>query len=145
MSDQKLDLESLPEAQRKQLERMTADKFICDLIGIRLTSVGNGSATAELTVTPMHLNGVDICQGGALFSLADYALAAAFNYTDESVVSLDVSISYCKPAKSGTRLVAEAKETVRTRSTTVGEVVVKDQDGRIICLARGRGFVIQTR
>ena len=145
MSDQQLDLESLPEAQRKQLERMTADKFICDLIGIRLTSVGNGSATAELTVTPMHLNGVDICQGGALFSLADYALAAAFNYTDESVVSLDVSISYCKPAKSGTRLVAEAKETVRTRSTTVGEVVVKDQDGRIICLARGRGFVIQTR
>ena len=145
MSDQKLDLESLPEAQRKQLERMTADKFICDLIGIRLTSVGNGSATAELAVTPMHLNGVDICQGGALFSLADYALAAAFNYTDESVVSLDVSISYCKPAKSGTRLVAEAKETVRTRSTTVGEVVVKDQDGRIICLARGRGFVIQTR
>lgn len=145
MSDQKLDLESLPEAQRKQLERMTADKFICDLIGIRLTSVGNGSATAELTVTPMHLNGVDICQGGALFSLADYALAAAFNYTDESVVSLDVSISYCKSAKSGTRLVAEAKETVRTRSTTVGEVVVKDQDGRIICLARGRGFVIQTR
>ena len=145
MSDQKLDLESLPEAQRKQLERMTADKFICDLIGIRLTSVGNGSATAELTVTSMHLNGVDICQGGALFSLADYALAAAFNYTDESVVSLDVSISYCKPAKSGTRLVAEAKETVRTRSTTVGEVIVKDQDGRIICLARGRGFVIQTR
>ena len=145
MGEQKLDLDSLPEAQRKQLERMTADKFICDLIGIQLTDVGNGVATAEMTVTDMHLNGVGICQGGAIFSLADYALAAAFNYTEESVVSLDVSISFCKSAKSGSRLVAEAKETLRTRSTTVGEVVVKDQDGRMICVAHGRGFVIQPR
>ena len=145
MSDQEIDLSTLPEAQKKQLARMSADKFICDLVGVRLVNVGDGMATAQLVVAEEHLNGVGICQGGALFSLADYALAAAFNYTDESVVSLDVSISYCKSAKVGARLNAEAKETLRTRSTTLGDVVVKDQDGRIICLARGRGYVMQPR
>ena len=144
MSDnnQQLNLETLPEAQQRQLKRMLADKFICNLIGIRLTEADRGRATAELTVTESHLNGVGICQGGALFSLADYALAAAFNYTEESAVSLDVSIQYVKSAKLGDRLIAEARETVRTRTTTVGEAIVKDENGRIICLATCRGYIL---
>ncbi len=145
MSEQSLDYESLPEAQRRQLDRMRADKFICELIGIKLVEVGEGSATAELTLTPMHLNGVGICQGGVLFSIADYALAAAFNYTEDSVVSQDVSISYCKAAKAGTRIIATAKETVRTRSTTLGDVVVTDETGKTLACLRGRGYVLKAR
>ena len=142
---EELNLANLSEAQKRQLERMRADRFICDLIGVRLTEVGEGRAVAALTLTDLHMNGVGICQGGVLFSIADYALAAAFNYTEESVVSMDVSISYCKSAKVGMKITAEATETVRTRSTTVGEVTVKDEQGRILCLARGRGYVLQPR
>ncbi len=127
-----------------QLKRMQDDRFICDLVGIKLTSAGNGTATAELVLTPMHLNGVGICQGGVLFSLADYALAAAFNYTEDSVLSLDVSISYCKSVKSG-RIIASARETARTRSTALGDVVVTDENGAVLAFARGRGFVLKPR
>ena len=127
-----------------QLKRMQGDRFICDLVGIKLTSAGEGMATAELTLTPMHLNGVGICQGGVLFSLADYALAAAFNYTEDSVLSLDVSISYCKSVKSG-KIFANARETARTRSTALGDVVVTDEAGTVLAFAHGRGFVLKVR
>ncbi|MBP5622982.1 MAG: PaaI family thioesterase [Thermoguttaceae bacterium] len=145
MTDQhEMNANALAENHKKQLERMLADRFICQTIGIKLVEAGVGKAIAELTIESKHLNGVGLCQGGVLFSLADYAWAAASNYNEESVVSLDVSISYCRSATSG-RLVAEAREINRTRSTTVGDVVVRDEQGRTICLARARGYVLQPR
>ena len=143
MSEQENNVE-LTDVRRRQLERMQADRFICDMVGIKLTEAGEGTATAELTLTPMHLNGVGICQGGVLFSIADYALAAAFNYTDESVVSQDVSVCYCKSVKSG-KIIARAKETLRTRSTTLGDAVVTDENGVILAHVRGRGFILKPR
>ena len=140
MSDQNLDADK----RRRQMERMQRDCFICDVVGVKLTDVGDGVATAELVLTPKHLNGVGICQGGVLFSIADYALAAAFNYTDESVLSLDVSISYCKSVKSG-RITATARETARTRSTALGDVVVADEQGTVLAYAHGRGYVLKAR
>ena len=142
--EQELRKDALAENHKKQLERMLADRFICQTIGIKLVEAGVGNAVAELTIGPEHLNGVGLCQGGVLFSLADYAWAAASNYNEESVVSLDVSISYCRSATSG-RLIAKAHEISRTRSTTIGDVVVLDERGRTICLARARGYVLQPR
>ena len=138
-----LDVSSLSESQRRQLVVMRADKFICDLLGIRLTQVGEGFATAELEIQPIHMNGVGICQGGVLFSIADYALAAAFNHTDDPVVALEVSISYIKSVRSG-KVIAEARELCRTRTTTSGDVVVRDEQGRILCSAKGRGYILHS-
>ena len=132
------------DSRDSQMKRMQGDRFICELVGIQLTDAGKGTATAELVLTPMHLNGVGICQGGVLFSLADYALAAAFNYTEDSVLSLDVSISYCKSVKSG-KIIANARETARTRATALGDVVVTDEAGTVLAYARGRGFVLTAR
>lgn len=132
------------DARIRQMERMQSDRFICEMVGIKLTAAGEGTATAELLLTPMHLNGVGICQGGVLFSIADYALAAAFNYTADSVVSQDVSICYCRSAKSG-KIIAKATETVRTHSTTLGDVVVMDEVGNVLAHARGRGYILRKR
>lgn len=126
---------------QKQMERMLSDKFICQTVGATLLEVSIGEAKAELELRPNHMNGVGICQGGVLFSLADYVLAAASNYSDESVVSLDVSISFCKAVKSG-RIIAEAHEICRTRNTVIGDAIIRDEQGRTIAMARGRGFVL---
>ena len=128
----------------RQRERMMADKFICNLLGVELVDAGVGTARAELTVKPEHMNGVGVCQGGVLFSLADFAFAAACNYAEEPVIGIEVSISYCKTVKSG-KIVAEAKEISRTRSTTVAEMRVTDEAGTLLCVARGRGYVLQAR
>lgn len=130
--------------EEKQRERMLADKFICNLLGVELVDVGVGTARAELTLRPEHMNGVGVCQGGVLFSIADFAFAAACNYAEEPVLGIEVSISYCKSVKTG-KIIAEAKEISRSRSTTVAEMRVTDEAGTLLCVARGRGYVLQAR
>ena len=46
------------------------DRF-ADLIGAELIEASEGYAKARLKVEERHLNGGDICQGGAVFTLAD--------------------------------------------------------------------------
>ena len=128
----------------RQRERMSADKFVCGVLGVELVEAGVGTARAELTVRPEHMNGVGVCQGGVLFSLADFAFAAACNYAEEPVIGLEVSISYCKTVKTG-KIIAEAKEVSRTRSTALAEIRVTDESGTLLCVARGRGYVLQAR
>lgn len=130
--------------EEKQRERMLADKFICNLLGVELVEVGVGTARAELTLRPEHMNGVGVCQGGVLFSIADFAFAAACNYAEEPVIGIEVSISYCKTVKTG-KIVAEATEISRTRTTALAEVRVTDEAGTLLCVARGRGYVLQAR
>ena len=48
------------------------DRFAANA-GCRLTEVNTQHAVAEMTVTNAHLNGGNVCQGGALFTLADLA------------------------------------------------------------------------
>lgn len=139
MSDEK-QIEDESYDKERQLARMRADRFVCDLIGIRLTEVGPGWARAELDLTELHLNGVGIVQGGVLFTLADYAFAAACNYEQE-VVGIETSVSYIKAVKSG-RIRAEAKEVTRTRKFAICEVQVFDDADRLLVLFRGRGYVL---
>ncbi len=130
--------------EEKQRERMLADKFICGVLGAELTETGVGTARAELILRSEHMNGVGVCQGGVLFSLADFAFAAACNYAEEPVVGIEASISYCKSVKTG-KIIAEAKEIARTRTTAVAEMRVTDEAGTLLCVARGRGYVLQNR
>ena len=46
------------------------DRFAANA-GCRLTEVNTQHAVAEMTVTNAHLDGGNVCQGGALFTLAD--------------------------------------------------------------------------
>ena len=48
-------------------------------VGAQLTMIGEGCAEAVMTVTHDHLNAGGVCQGGAIFTLADLALAAVMN------------------------------------------------------------------
>ena len=54
------------------------DRFAANA-GCRITEVDEQHAVAEMKVTNVHLNGGNVCQGGALFTLADLAIAALMN------------------------------------------------------------------
>ena len=54
------------------------DKF-AERANIELLSVSPGQARAKMTLHPHHLNGYGTVQGGAIFTLADFAFAAASN------------------------------------------------------------------
>ena len=72
---------------------LQGDKFAL-LAGVELLEVGNGYAKARMEVKPEHLNGGGVCQGGALFTLADLAFAAATNSHARLTFSIDSSIHF---------------------------------------------------
>lgn len=126
------------------MNRMSADRFVCDLIGIRLIDAGVGYAKAELELKPIHLNGVGIVQGGLLFTIADYVFAAACNYSDEEVVGVETSISFIKSVRTG-KIYAQGHEVSRTKSFACCEVRVTDEKERLLALFRGRGYILPPR
>ena len=62
--------------------------------GCRIVEVDDQHAVAEMTVTSMHLNGGHVCQGGALFTLADLAIAALMNQHGELTFGISNNIMF---------------------------------------------------
>ncbi len=89
-------------------ELLQRDKFVKHC-GIELVSFSPGHAVARMKIQPWHFNAIGIVQGGVIFTLADYAFAAASNAHGTVAVGINVSITYLKSADMGT-LTAEAHE-----------------------------------
>lgn len=109
-------------------------------IGATLTEVSEGYAKATMVVKEESLNAYGICQGGALFSLADLAFAAAVNSHGVSTVTTGASITYVKSGQLGDTLTAEARELVNHHRLPFAEVRITNQDGDIIAIFTASGF-----
>ena len=114
---------------------MANDKFAAHC-GIELVSVGTGKASAKMAVQPHHWNGLGIVQGGAVFTLADFAFAAASNSHGTMAVAINVSISFMKAVKTGV-LWAEARELSRNVKIGTYTVDIKDDQGELVALFQG--------
>lgn len=106
---------------------------------IKLISVGEGVAIAEMTVSEEHLNGVDIVQGGAIFTLADFAFAAASNSLGRIAVASHASISFFKGVSSG-KLKAIAKQISSGKTLGTYSVDILDEEGTKIAFYTGTAF-----
>lgn len=105
--------------------------------GMSVTETTDTTATAEMVVERRHLNGVGVCQGGALFTLADLAMAAVTNQSSKSV-STDANIRFLSPAKEGERLICRCSIVKDGRLPVVeGDIRVND---RIIATFGGRDY-----
>jgi acyl-CoA thioesterase len=107
--------------------------------GIELLSISAGQARARMTLRPDHLNGLGSVQGGAIFTLADFAFAAASNSHGPVAVAINVSISFMKAAQTGT-LWAEAREISRSFKLGSYTVEVKDDAGDLVALFQGLAY-----
>ena len=116
-------------------ELIANDRF-AKYIGIELVDVSAGSAVTRMVITPNHLNGVGIVQGGAIYTLADLALAAASNSHEATAVGLTSSIAYFKAEKSGT-LFATAHEISLRRTVATYQVDVTNQDNELVASFQG--------
>ena len=80
-------------------------------------------------------------QGGAVFTLADFAFAVACNgFADRIAVSLQHDITYLAPAK-GKTLIAEAIRQKAGRSTCFCTVDVTDDLGTHVAYMTVNGFI----
>jgi acyl-CoA thioesterase len=129
----------MPRAPRNPaLTLVRRDRFAA-AIGVKLLEAREGYARARLRLGPDHLNGVGVGQGGALFTLADTAFAAASNSGGQVAVALDASITFARAALPGT-LIAEAREEARSRRTSVCTVRITDAAGALVALFRGTAY-----
>ena len=115
------------------------DRFAANA-GCRITEVDAEHAIAEMTVTADHLNGGNVCQGGALFTLADLAIAALMNYRGQLTFGIGNSIMYVSSAKEGDQLRAEAVSVADHPKIPSVEVRVTNQEGLLICHVTGMGY-----
>jgi acyl-CoA thioesterase len=107
--------------------------------GVQLVEIGEGYARAVMTVTENHVNGANVCQGGAIFTLADLAFAAAVNSGGLMTVGTSNSITYLHSAHVGDILTAEARQEDHHKMPFC-ETRVTNQDGVLICVMTGSAY-----
>lgn len=117
----------------------TNDRFAA-AAGCRIIEMDEGRAVATMTVTHEHLNAGGVCQGGALFTLADLALAAVMNSHGKLTFGIQNNIMYLSSAREGDVLTAEAAEIVNHHKIPAVEVRITNQEGKLLCHVTGMAY-----
>ena len=107
------------------------DRF-ADNVGVELIEIKEGYGKARLVITEEHLNAGNRTQGGALFTLADLALAAAANSHGTLAFSLSSNITFLRSSGPGDTLYAEARERYAGRSTGYYQIDITNQKGELV-------------
>ena len=107
------------------------DRFATNA-GVELIEIKEGYSKARLVITAEHLNAGGRTQGGAIFTLADLALAAAANSHGTLAFSLSSNITFLRSSGPGDVLYAEARERYIGRTTGYYQIDVTNQEGKLI-------------
>lgn len=122
------------------LERLNNGDRFASSIGAHLTEVKEGSAKAQLTVEERHLNGGGVCQGGAIYTLADLAFAAMTN--SHGILSLGISntITFLKSAQLGDTITAECTELLNHHKLPYCDIKITNQHGELLAVMTGLAY-----
>jgi acyl-CoA thioesterase len=110
-------------------------------LGITISGVAPGRATAIMRVTETMVNGHGVGHGGYVALLADTAFAFACNTYDARTVAQGFDISLLAPVYAGDELVAEAVERSRRGRSGIYDVTVRRGD-EVVAEFRGRSRVV---
>ena len=116
------------DAPLEEVQRIfTHDRFATNA-GCTVVEAAPGHAVTQMDVTPEHLNEKGGVMGGAIFTLADLAIAVASNVGDDPTVSVSFTIEFLAGAR-GTRLTATADAEKDGRSLGYYTCLVTDELG----------------
>lgn len=87
------------------------DRFATNA-GVELIEIKEGYSKARLVITAEHLNAGGRTQGGAIFTLADLALAAAANSHGTLAFSLSSNITFLQQQRTGRCTVCRSTRTL---------------------------------
>ena len=117
-----------------------AKEFFChegyaiETTGIVLEDVKPQYAICSLKIEEKHKNSVGVVMGGAIYTLADFAFAAASNIGQPLTVTLEGSITYLNPAKCE-RLTAKTVCEKSGSKTCSYRVYISDENENEIAVA----------
>lgn len=108
------------------------DRF-ASLAGCMIEQAGKGRAVCTMPLEERHLNAQGGVMGGAIFTLADFALAVAVNVGQPGTVAVENSIRYLAAPK-GSKLIAEAVTDKPGRTLAFVTVTISDDTGRTVAI-----------
>lgn len=121
------------------LKDLLAEDHFARYAGVELLEIKEGYAKAQMLVTKHHLNAGGVCQGGALFTLADLAFAAVANGRDQLTLSLNANITFLRPAREG-YVYAEAVEVFSHVRVPFIEVRISNDKKELVAVFTSSGY-----
>lgn len=125
----------MSETSDRIFKTISSDPF-AGLVGIEYQEMRPGYGRTAMTVTPQMLNSHGIPHGGAIFSLADSAFAAASNSHGQVAVALSATVNFVGAAAPGTRLVAEARELRKGHRAGFYQITVTTESGDLVAVCQ---------
>ena len=130
-------------AEKKNLAQKCADQMWSEdmasrAMGMQMKKIDEGSAVICMKVTDSMTNGHRTCHGGAIFMLADSAFAFACNSQNRVAVASSCSIDFLRPVFQSDYLTATAKMLHQGKRHGLYEVMVTNQDEKIVARFTGR-------
>ena len=122
------------------------DRF-ADTSGAKIDTITPEEIVCSLQIEDRHLNAGNKVQGGAIFTLADFAFAVASNYDDLTAginnitVSHSSNIVFFKPA-AGKKLTAKSRCIQKGRKLSVYRITVTDDNGSEIAEMTGNAYTV---
>ena len=132
--------ESCPIEEVREL--FANDHYATEACGCRVLEAGKGHAVCAFDIADVHRNAQGAVMGGAIFTLADFALAIGCNMGEEPTVAVSNSIEFFSATK-GSKLIATCSVDKSGRSLGFYVVDVVDDLGTKVarmtatCFRRG--------
>jgi acyl-CoA thioesterase len=124
-------------------ETMWQDDHAARGLGMKIVSVGPGTATLSMTVRQDMVNGHGTCHGGFIFAVADSTFGYACNSFNHRAVAAGVDINFLAPAHLGDLLTARGQARHQGGRSGVYDIEVTSQDDKLIAVFRGRAARIK--
>ena len=126
----------------KVVQFMRDNDKVAVWLNVQVLEARIGCSRVSMAVREDMLNAVNICQGGAIFSFADFAFALASNSHGKIAVGISANINYSNPAFLGEKLIAECSEVSRSRKLGLYDVkIYKDENRKLVASFSGQVYI----
>ncbi|MGI6211747.1 MAG: PaaI family thioesterase [Anaerovoracaceae bacterium] len=120
------------------------DVYATDVTGVEITAVDENYAKVELDIDERHINAAGNLMGGVLFTMADFAFAAATNDPEHLCVTQSSQISYLSAVR-GKHLIAEAHMLKEGGHTNYYQIDIRDELGTRVATVITLGYKMYSR
>jgi acyl-CoA thioesterase len=120
-----------------ELKAKAGREPIASFLDMRLLELSKGYAKVSAKLKPEYLNFNNLVFGGIVMAVADQAFAYGTNSVISPNVASQFNIHFVASADVNDELIAECRVVRAGRRVCISEMVVTNQDGKLIAKATG--------
>ena len=120
-----------------RLRTKEKDDLIASFLEMRLLKLSPGHAKVAIKLKREYQNSTGLIFGGIIMAVADQAFAYASNSLAHPSLASQFNTHFIASARAGDELTAECRVLKSGRRVGISEIVVTNQDGKLIAKATG--------